>query len=317
MGAARFDVVGLGEPLYELNRQPDGRFLPGFGGDTLNVCIAAARLGSPAAYMTRLGEDIFGAEIRDLMRREGIDDSAVRPGGEAPTGLYFVTHGPEGHVFTYRRKGSAASLMTPADLDHDMIRASRFLHVSGISQAISASAAETVAAAMATARASGVSISYDTNFRPRLWTPEAARPVIEAAAAGTDILKTSAEDCEALLGLTAPADIARHFLALGSGAVIVTLGRDGVYLATLRASEHVAGHKVSAVDATGAGDAFTGAVLNACCRGLPLAEAARFANAAAALSTLGYGAIAPLPTRRAVEAALLASRPVDLDQGPV
>ena len=109
-----FDVVSLGEPLYELNRQPDGRFLPGIGGDTLNVAAAAARLGSRTAYATRLGDDIFGAEIRDLMRREGIDESAVIDGGEAPTGIYFVTHGPKGHVFTYRRKGSAASLMTPA-----------------------------------------------------------------------------------------------------------------------------------------------------------------------------------------------------------
>jgi 2-dehydro-3-deoxygluconokinase len=313
---SRPDVVALGEPLYELNRQPDGRFLPGFGGDTLNVCVAASRLGSPSAYMTRLGEDIFGAEIRDLMRREGVDDSAVQPGGAAPTGLYFVTHGPGGHVFTYRRKDSAASLMTPADLDLDLIGAARFLHASGISQAISASAAETVTAAMAAARASCVRISYDTNYRPRLWTPKEARPVIEAAAAAADILKTSVEDCDALLGLTGPADIARHFLMLGAGAVVVTLGRDGVFIATARTSEHVPGLAVSAVDATGAGDAFTGALLSASCRGLPLAEAARFANAAAALSTLGYGAIAPLPTRDAVEAAWPGVRPVDLDQGP-
>jgi 2-dehydro-3-deoxygluconokinase len=306
---SRFDVVAVGEPLYELNRQPDGRFLPGFGGDTLNVCVAAARLGSRAAYMTRLGEDIFGAELRELMRIEEIDASAVHPGGDAPTGLYFVTHGPNGHVFTYRRKGSAASLMTPADLDADMIRSAGFLHASGISQAIGSSASGTVSAAMAMARASGVQVSYDTNFRPRLWPAEAARPVVEAAARGADILKTSVEDCEALLGLGAPAAIAEHFLALGSGAVIVTLGRDGVFLATLEGSEHVPGLPVNAVDATGAGDAFTGALLSECCRGRPLADAARFANAAAALSTMGYGAIAPLPLRASVEAALSASRP--------
>lgn len=307
---SRIDVAALGEPLYELNRQPDGRFLPGFGGDTLNVCVAASRLGSRTAYMTRLGEDIFGAEIRDLMRREAVDDSAVRPGGDAPTGLYFVTHGPDGHVFTYRRQGSAASLMTPADLDHALIRSARFLHASGISQAISRSAAETVAAAMALARASGVRTSFDTNFRPRLWAAEAARPDIESAARMADILKTSLEDCTALLGLTSPDAIARHFLALGAGAVILTLGRDGLYLATPEGAEHVAGRRVEAVDATGAGDAFTGALLSELCRGRPLREAARFANAAAALSTLGYGAIAPLPVRAAVEAALRGQQPI-------
>lgn len=313
---SRFDVVSLGEPLYELNRQPDGRYLAGFGGDTLNVAIAAARLGSRSAYVTRLGDDIFGGEIRELMTREGIGQSGVIADPEAPTGLYFVTHGPQGHVFTYRREGSAASLMTPGGLKPELIAGARFLHVSGISQAISASAAATVAAAMAMARAAGVSISFDTNFRPRLWTASAARPAIEAAARSAGILKTSVEDCAALLGLPAPAAIARHFLALGAKAVVVTLGRDGVFMATPGDSAHVAGRPVAAVDATGAGDAFTGALLSELARGRPFAEAVRFANAAAALSTLGYGAIVPLPARGAVEAALRGAPPVDLNQGP-
>ena len=298
------DLVSLGEPLYELNRQPDGRYLAGFGGDTLNVAIAAARLGARAAYVTRLGGDVFGDEIRQLMAREGLDASAVIRDADAPTGLYFVTHGPDGHVFTYRRQGSAASQMTPRDLDPRLIARARFFHASGISQAISASAAETVAAAMAIARAAGVRVSYDTNFRPRLWTADKARPVIEAAAAAADIVKTSAEDCAALFGVADPGGIARHVLGLGAGAVIVTLGRDGAFLATATEETHVAGRAVAAVDATGAGDAFTGALIAELARGRPLGLAARFANAAAALSTLGYGAIAPLPVRADVEAAL-------------
>lgn len=298
---ASFDVVALGEPLYELNRQPDGRFLPGIGGDTLNVAAAAARLGSRTAYATRLGDDIFGAEIRELIRREGIDETAVIDGGEAPTGIYFVTHSPQGHVFTYRRKGSAASLMTPSDLTSAVITQAKFLHVSGISQAISASAAETVAAAITLAKGAGAAISFDTNFRPRLWRAGDARPVVEAAARRADILKTSIEDSQALLGLDSPPAIAGHFLALGARAVIVTLGRDGVFMASAEGSAHVPGRPVAAVDATGAGDAFTGALLHALARGMALAKAVEFANAAAALSTLGYGAIAPLPTRAAVE----------------
>ncbi|WP_395662544.1 sugar kinase [Aestuariivirga sp.] len=311
-----FDVVSLGEPLYELNRQPDGRYLAGFGGDTLNVAIAAARLGSHAAYLTRLGADIFADEIRGLMAREGIDASGVVRDADAPTGLYFVTHGPEGHVFTYRRKGSAASLMSPVDLKPELIQGARFLHVSGISQAISATAAETVAAAIAMARGAGVGISFDTNFRPRLWMAAQALPAIEEAARHADILKTSQEDCAALLGLSDPRDIARHFLALGARAVVVTLGREGVFMATPEGSLHVPGMRVAAVDATGAGDAFTGALLSECARGRPLGEAVRFANAAAALSTLGYGAIAPLPMRAEVESAIRAAALIDLDQGP-
>lgn len=312
---SRFDVVSLGEPLYELNRQPDGNWLTGFGGDTLNVAIAAARLGSRAGYVTRLGDDLFAAELRALMQREAIDTAAVHADEGAPTGLYFVTHGPSGHVFTYRRAGSAASRITPADLDPALIASARFLHASGISQAISETAAETVAAAISMARKAGVRVSYDTNFRPRLWAAEKARPVIEAAAAQADILKTSVEDAAALFGLSTPAEIARHGLGLGAGAVVVTLGARGVALATADGLEHLPGLPVAAVDATGAGDAFTGALLAELARGATLAAAARFANAAAALSTLGYGAIAPLP-RRAAVAAVLGPARIDLDQGP-
>lgn len=309
---SRFDVVALGEPLYELNRQPDGNWLTGFGGDTLNVAIAAARLGSRAAYVTRLGDDIFAAELRGLMDREGIDTAAVAADPGAPTGLYFVTHGPAGHVFTYRRAGSAASRMTPASLDPSLIASARFLHASGISQAISDSAAETVAAAIAMARRAGVRVSYDTNFRPRLWSADKARPVIEAAAASADILKTSAEDAEALFGLAEPSAIGRHLLGLGAGAVVITRGRDGAALVTRDGVELVPGRAVAAVDATGAGDAFTGALLAELACGQPMSRAVRFANAAAALSTLGYGAIAPLPRRADVAVA----PEIDLDQGP-
>ena len=297
-------LVSIGEPLYELNCQPDGHWLGGFGGDTLNVAIAARRLGTAAAYVTRLGDDVFGAEISALMAREEVDFSAVEIDGKAPTGLYFVTHGPQGHVFTYRREGSAASLMTPALLKPGLIAGARFLHVSGISQAISASAAETVSAAIALARRSGVKVSFDTNFRPRLWRAEEARGPILAAAAQADIVKTSSEDCAALLDLATPDEIARHFLALGAGAVILTRGREGAFLATPGGCTHVPGLGVAAVDATGAGDAFTGALLAELVRGVALPQAVRFANAAAALSTLGYGAIAPLARRSAVEALL-------------
>lgn len=296
-----FDVVAIGEPLYELNQQPDGRFLPGIGGDTLNVTIAAQRLGARAAYVTRLGSDMFGDAIMELMTREQLGRDGVIRDGEAPTGIYFVTHGPRGHDFTYRRKGSAASLMTPGDLDPEVLAATRFVHASGISQAISPSAAATVMAAIGMAKAGGAQVSYDTNYRARLWSASEAWPVIRAAAAQANILKTSAEDCAALIGLDDPVKIARHFLDIGSRAVVVTLGRDGVLLATAEAQERVAGYPVDAVDATGAGDAFTGALLAELSRGAGLRAAVRFANAAAALSTLGYGAIAPLPHRNDVE----------------
>ena len=155
MAGARFDLVALGEPLLEFNQiTPDDAtgYRQGFGGDTSNCTIAAARLGARTAYVTRLGDDAFGRMFIDLWRREGVDVSGVGIDADAPTGIYFVTHGPNGHEFSYLRAGSAAARMRPGDLPLEVIRSTRVLHVSGISQAISANACDSVFAAIETAR---------------------------------------------------------------------------------------------------------------------------------------------------------------------
>ena len=294
------DIIAIGEPLYEFNRQRDGHFLRGFGGDTSNVAIAAARLGARATYVSRIGRDMYGDALLELWEKEGVDASAVLRDDEAPTGLYFVTHEGGGHQFTYRRKGSAASRMTARDVPEKLVAEARYLHVSGISQAISGTAAAAVDHAIAIAIAAGVAVSYDTNYRPRLWPADVARRTVESTAAYAGVLKTSQEDAAALLQLLEPQAIARHFIALGSKAVVVTLGAGGVLVATAKGNAVIEGFTVGAVDATGAGDAFTGALLAELARGKELFASCRFANAAAALSTLGYGAIAPLPRRAEV-----------------
>eukprot|EP01036_Dinobryon_divergens_P013479 gene13479-18187_t len=120
-------------------------YLQGFGGDTSNAVIAASRQGARCAYATRLGDDDFGRMLMALWAREGVDTRAVAMDASAATGIYFVRHDDRGHSFSYLRAGSAASRMQPGDLDTGAIEASKILHVSGISQAISASATETVA----------------------------------------------------------------------------------------------------------------------------------------------------------------------------
>lgn len=267
----------------------------------MNVAIAAARLGARSAMITKLGADPFGDAIESLLRDEQVDVRAVSRHPQAATGLYLVTHGAAGHSFTYYRKGSAASLLSPADVPAALVASARYLHLSGISQAISGSALEATDHAIDIARGAGVALSYDTNLRTRLWSAEQARPVVERTARQATFLKTSLEDSEALLGLSDPARIAAHFLDLGCAIVVVTLGKAGVHLAEPGAAQTIPGFPVDAVDATGAGDAFTGAVLAELVGGRSAADAARFANAAAALSTLDYGAIKPLPRRDAVE----------------
>ncbi|MEL6794064.1 MAG: PfkB family carbohydrate kinase, partial [Pseudomonadota bacterium] len=136
--ATGLDLICLGEPMVEFNAQPDGRWLYGFGGDVSNVAVAAARQGAKVGMATRIGADSFGDDLLDLWRTEGVDVAAVTRDEDAPTGVYFVRHGPEGHLFEYRRAGSAASRMSAETAPRDAIAAARCLHYSGISQAISA-----------------------------------------------------------------------------------------------------------------------------------------------------------------------------------
>jgi 2-dehydro-3-deoxygluconokinase len=302
-----YDIVAIGEPMIEFNqtRGTDARaYLQGFGGDTSNMAIAAARLGARVAYDTRLGNDAFGRMFMQLWREEGVGTDGVAFDPEAPTGVYFVAHGPAGHEFSYLRAGSAASRIVPQDIPAGLIEGARIVHASGISQAISSSAADTVFVAMRAARAAGVAVSYDTNLRLRLWPLDRARAVIHAAAALADILLPSLDDAMHLTGLADPDRILDIYLGLGAKIVALTLGGRGVVVATPDRRESIAPRPAEPVDATGAGDAFDGAFLAEYLRvGDPFA-AARYANVAAALSTEGYGAVAPIPRRAAVEAAM-------------
>lgn len=298
------DVVALGEPMIEFNQQADGRFVQGFGGDTSNAAIAAARAGASVRYLTMLGRDRFGDAFLDLWAHEGIDTSFIGRHATAPTAAYVVHHDAAGHHFTYLRQGSAASRMVPADFPPAAFAGAKFLHVSAVSEAISPSARETVAHAIGLAQQAGARLSYDTNLRLRLWPLDEARAAIAATACKAAILKTSIEDAGALTGLTDPQAVAAQYLSVGAHIVAVTLGAEGALIATPQRYERLSAHAVNAVDATGAGDAFAGALLAALARGNDPFTAGRFANAAAALATTGYGAVAPLPTREEIEGLL-------------
>jgi 2-dehydro-3-deoxygluconokinase len=300
-------ILALGEPMIEFNQTESGKpnYLQGFGGDTSNAIIACARQGAACGYLTRLGDDEFGRAFLDLWQHEGVDTTGVSIDPVAHTAVYFVTHGESGHSFSYLRRDSAASRMTPAHLAADVIRNAHFLHVSGISQAISQSARDTVAAAIALARSAGVKVSYDTNLRLKLWSIETAREVITATIAKADYLLPSLEDLQAVSGLDEPEAVLDWCFAHGATNVVLKCGRAGCIAATPTQRTLFAGHEVNAVDATGAGDCFDGAFLARLDAGDDLVAAARFANAAAALTTTGFGAVAPLPRREQVAALLL------------
>jgi len=290
-------IVSIGEAMVEFNQTRPGEktYLQGFGGDSSNMIIAAARSGARAGYVTRVGDDEFGRMLRELWQREGVDTSGVIVDREASTGVYFVTHGPQGHAFSYLRAGSAASRMRPQDLPD--LKGASFVHASGISLAISPSACDTVLAAFGQAKGK---ISFDSNLRLKLWPLARARDMIGKAAGMADYFFPSIEDARQLSGAEAPEANLEWAHRLGAKNVFLKLGPDGVIVSDGSKRERLQGFKVKAVDATGAGDCFCGAALARLAAGDTLWQAARYANAAAALATTGFGAVDPLPRPDAV-----------------
>jgi 2-dehydro-3-deoxygluconokinase len=293
--------------MVEFNQtgEGDGRiYLQGFGGDTSNFAIAAARQGAAAGYVSALGDDSHGRMLRELWDREGVDHSAVATDADAYTAIYFVTHDASGHQFSFMRAGSAASRMKPSGLPRESIESAKVLHLSGISLAISASACDTAYAAIAMARAAGVQVCFDTNLRLKLWPIDRARAVMTDVMRRCDICLPSLDDVAAITGLSDPDALVDHCLSLGAKIVALKLGARGALVADANQRHRLAPHPCRPVDATGAGDTFGGAFVARLVAGDDLLAAGRYAVVAAALSTEGYGAVDPIPAASRVRAAL-------------
>ncbi len=303
------DIIALGEPLIEFVALERGRlgqvttFRRGWGGDTSNFIVAAARLGASTGYITRVGGDEFGQSLLALWNQEGIDASSViaEPGGV--TGIYFIALAENGtHEFTYYRDGSAASRLHPRDIDPEYLARAKILHTSGITQAISPSAAAAADAAIALACQQHLTISYDANVRPKLRELSSLRATFEAVLSSVHIVFLSTEDANHLYGTVTAAEVVERVLARGPQVAVLKQGEMGCLIASADGTRlHVAGWPISAVDATGAGDAFDAAFLVERARGVPLDQAGRFANAVGALTATGLGAVGAIPTRAHVE----------------
>jgi 2-dehydro-3-deoxygluconokinase len=173
--------------------------------------------------------------------------------------------------------------------------------------AISASACDTVLAAFEAARSSGAKISFDANLRLKLWPLARARALIGAAAGMADFFFPSIEDARALSGLEDPGAILDWAHRLGAKTVFLKLGEKGVVVSDGTKREPIAAIQVKVVDATGAGDCFAGAALARLSAGDSIWDAARYANAAAALAATGFGAVDPLPRPQAVQSIMALS----------
>jgi 2-dehydro-3-deoxygluconokinase len=302
------DVASFGEPMVEFCATEIGKlkdvqtFKRGWGGDTSNFIVAVARLGGRTGYICRIGNDEFGGSFLDLWRSEGIDTSQVIIEDSGFTAVYFISLLPGGgHDFTYFRKNSAASHYSPQDLNPEYLSELKIFHSSGISMAISDSCRETVLRAADIVKEHGGLFSFDVNFRPKLWSPQYARPYIDEAIKRSDVLLASKEDITLLYDIDVDKFLVKVYESARPEVVAVKLGGEGCIIFDGKKKITVSGFKVSVIDTTGAGDAFDGAFIVGLLENKPLEEIGIFANAVGALTTTGLGAVAPIPRRDKVE----------------
>ena len=295
------EILSFGEPLFELsqvnaNHRGEADFLSGFGGDASNFIIAAARQGAKAGMLTHVGGDEFGKKFLTLWEQEKVNTQTVESNPNAHTGVYFITHDKDGHHFSFLRKGSAASLITPSQLPTEAIKSAKLLHVTAIAQAISETSCDSVFRAIEIASENNTLTSYDTNLRLKLWSLNRARAIINETASLVDVCFPSIDEAQLLTGLQHEDDIIDHYLKLGSKTVVLKKGAQGATVANSTTRISLPPFKSNPVDATAAGDSFAGSFCTQLINGRSLEECLIFANATASITITGYGAVAPLPT---------------------
>ncbi|MBS0305750.1 MAG: sugar kinase [Proteobacteria bacterium] len=308
------DVVTVGEAMVMLVADEPGALeaVRGFhkrtAGAETNVAIGLARLGLRVGWGSRLGADSMGRYLLAEMQREGIDCSRVAMTGEAPTGFQFkgrVSDGTDPPV-EYHRRGSAASRMTPADLDEAWLLRARHLHVTGVFAALSPGCLALVERAIDVMRHAGRSVSFDPNLRPTLWPSQAVmRQTLDALAAQCHWVLPGVEEGFVLTGSRDPALIARAYRERGVQRVVVKLGAQGAYYDDCdRGCGFVPAFAVAeVVDTVGAGDGFAVGVISALLAGRDIAAAARRGAWIGARAVQVVGDTEGLPTRAQLDAA--------------
>jgi 2-dehydro-3-deoxygluconokinase len=287
-------VLGaIGEGLVELGVESSNAGVElGFGGDAANICVMASRAGASTRLAGRVGDDALGRSLVAFWRSAGVDLRSLRQDDGAATGLYVNESGPGGHRFVYWRSGSAGSRLAPGDLDDEFFADLGVLVVTGVSLAISSSAAAACHHAIAEARRREIPIACVLNHRPAL-----GGDVVELAgvARASETVIASTEDAEAVFGSSDPATLAEALGAVPQ-EVVLTSGPGGASVSTPSGTRTQAVPAVPVRNAAGAGDALAGAYLALRLGGRPAVTALRWGVAAASLSVQRDGCAASYPS---------------------
>jgi ribokinase len=292
VGSANVDMIVRTERLPRPGETVvGGQFISAGGGKGANQAIAARRLGARVSFVGRVGDDTPGHSIRETFRGEGIDGSFLVTDPRAATGVALILVDREGQNMI-----SVASGANLRVSEEDVRRCAPAFDAADVVVCQLEIPIESVRLALAIARERGI---------PTLLNPAPAQTVVDEILQLADWLTPNEFEASALSGLAvddreAAQAAARALLGRGTGGVVVTLGDRGSILVSADASVSVEAHAVDAIDATAAGDAFTGAFAVALARGLHPAGALVYANAAAGLATTRSGAQPSLPTNEEV-----------------
>ncbi|MGN9838915.1 sugar kinase [Nonomuraea sp. H19] len=308
------DLVTFGETmaLFAARRTGPLRFARdfdlGLGGAESNVAIGVARLGHSATWVGRVGADEFGDLIRSTLAGEGVDVRAI-PDPDAPTGLMIKGRRTADLIdVRYYRKDSAGSRLSAADLDPELIGSARVLHVSAITPALSDSARDAVRHAIATARAAGVLVSLDVNYRRALWTPEEAGAWLRKTVGDVDVLFATEAEGRLIADAAGPVELAHALAARGPRHVLVKLGAQGALELSEGEVRRAEPYRVTEVDSVGAGDAFAAGWLADWLAAAEPEERLSTACAAGAFAVTSQGDWESLPRRADLS---LLRRPAD------
>ncbi len=316
-------LLTIGEVLIDLtqtgvNELGIPQFTANPGGAPANAAVAASRLGANAGFIGCIGQDAFGAFLRETLVQQGVDVSGLLETDEAPTTLAVVSVDAAGErSFQFYRKPGADLCLNIEKLDMQKLYDADIVHFGSVSLTADPSRTATLEAA-AYAMQCGALITYDPNYRANLWTDEeTAIRAMRAPLPLVDVLKISDEETALLSGHADPEEAAIALEAQGIPLVLVTLGADGVLYRFRGQTGRIAGFPAQVADTNGAGDTFFGAVLSrllelpiqndhklTCLSESELREILRMANCAASITTSRPGAIPAMPTRAEVQARL-------------
>lgn len=260
----------------------------GAGGKGANQAVAASRVGSTTALIARVGDDEHGRSLLASLQSDGVDDGCVGVDGALPTGLAVITVDDSAENSIVVSPGANMAL-EPG-------------HVAGCADILSGAQ---VVLAQLEIPVETVMAAAEASTGVFCLNPAPAKPLPVDLLRQVDVLVPNRSELAALSSTTPPSDLDEVVVAVaaidGPGAVIVTLGGDGAVVIERGEVTPIPAPRVEAVDTTGAGDAFCGALASALSRGRSLVEAAHWATIAGALATTRAGAQASMPTRAEVE----------------